>query len=513
MKYDLSRTYDGDTAPKSSWLTICITGAFKDTIFQFISLFLILYIQYGTNLPLDPHYGEYFLAITIGLIIVKSCFLIFSFPLACHITNAIKFKKLGTFRPWIFIGSVTSMVFFLLIFFNTLEGWWFVFTFLLFYFLFEFFFCINDISYWGYFTTMSTDEKKKAKFGGWSSVFIQIGSYSLVAITPAVTGGQAGFAMKTIAVIIASLFIVSSLINMLVLKENRNMKENYKSHYTDCFKIIKNNKFIIPGNIILVLFFTATFILVGSSVNLFYYTYGYGSEPIYGSYLSSGGFQGVSFIFSIIYGVGLTISQFLYPIINKRFTRKQILATSVLGSTVILGLIYVFLSRRESVYLLFVAEFILALFIGQINSIAIMINNLVIEYNDYISGERRDREIMAIRAAIARSAGAIQTGLLYLFLNISGLSTLNDLIGNYEARGISDPSFNVVQSINNAITSVISSNDNDYHVMIFKIFIYIIPMVCFWILLFIYFKYYTLDEKKFIEIVGAINKRNKELKK
>ena len=169
MKYEVERTYDTETAPKSSWLTICITGAFKDTIFQFISLFMLLFIQYGTNLSLDPNYGAYFLAITIGLILIKVFGLILATPLACHLTNIIKFKKLGTFRPWIFIGSVTSMIFFLLIFFNNLEGWWFVATFLIYYYLFEFFFCLNDISYWGYFTTLSYDEKVKAKFGGFSS--------------------------------------------------------------------------------------------------------------------------------------------------------------------------------------------------------------------------------------------------------------------------------------------------------------------------------------------------------
>src|SRR5574344_379912 len=509
MKYDLGHTYDGDTAPKSSWLTICITGGFKDTIFQFISLFMLLFIQYGTNLPLDPNYSVYFLTITIGLIIIKVVGLFFSLPLMCHLTNIIRFKKLGSFRPWIFIGSLTSMLFFLMMFFNPLGGWWFVVTFLFCYFCFETTFCLNDIGYWGYFQTMSTDEKKKAHFGGWSSLFISIGTYGLVAITPAVTGGHAAFALKLIAVIIAVLFIVSSLVNMLVLKERKSLKENYKSHYTDCFKIIKENKYIIPGNIILILFFAALFILVGNSVNLFYYTYGYGNEAIYNSPLASGGFNGVSFIFSIVYGVASTLSQFLYPFINKKFSRKQILTVSVFGTTVMFGLIYFIFSKRANIYLLFFAEFILVLFIGQINSISIMINNIVIEYNDYISGERRDREIMTIRAALSRWAGAIQTGLFYLFLNVSGLSGLNDTIGSIEAKGISDKTLDVVKSVNEAIVAVISNNDNDPHLMIFKALIYLVPRVLFILLLIIYLKFYDLDENKFIEIVNETNKRNK----
>jgi len=510
MKYVAERTYDTETAPKSSWLTICITGAFKDTIFQFISLFMMLFIQYGTNLPLDPNYGTYFLVITIGLIIIKVFGLIIATPLACHLTNIIKFKKFGTFRPWIFIGSVTSMIFFLLIFFNTLDGWWFVGTFLLYYFLFEFFFCLNDISYWGYFTTLSYDEKVKAKFGGFSSLFISLGTYTLIAITPSVTGGQAAFALKLIAIIIAVLFIISSFVNMMVIKERKSLKENYSSHYTDCFKIMKNNKYIIPGNIILILFFAGIFLLMGNSVNLFYYTYGYGNEAIYGSLLASGGFKGVSFIFSIVYGIASTLSQFLYPYINRKYTRKQILSFSVFGATIMFGLIYAFFSQRAMVYFFFIAEFILVFFIGQINAVSIMINNLVIEYNDYISGERRDREIMTIRAALSRSAGAIQSGLFYLFLIFSGLLDLNSQIGSIEAEGIINSSIDVVGSVNNAITSIISSSDYDPHLMIFKALIYIVPMVLFWILLFVYLKYYDLDEIKFREVVAAIDKRNNQ---
>lgn len=512
MKYKVERTYDTETAPKSSWLTICITGAFKDTIFQFISLFMLLFIQYGTNLPLDPNYGAYFLAITIGLIVIKVFGLIVATPLACHLTNIIKFKKLGTFRPWIFIGSVTSMIFFLLIFFNNLEGWWFVATFLLYYYLFEFFFCLNDISYWGYFTTLSYDEKVKAKFGGFSSLFISIGTYTLIAITPSITSGQAAYALKLIAVIIAALFIISSFVNMVVIKERKSLKENYKSHYTDCFRIMKNNKYVIPGNIILILFFAAIFILMGNSVNLFYFTYGYGNETIYGSLLSSGGFNGVSFIFSIVYGVASTLSQFLYPYINRKYTRKQILTFSVLGSSIMLGLIYVIFSKRAYVYFFFIAEFILVFFIGQINAVSIMVNNLVIEYNDYISGERRDREIMTIRAALSRCAGAIQSGLFYLFLLFSGLLDLNSQIGLIEAEGMSDHSINVVKSVNEAITSIISSSDYDPHLMIFKAFIYLVPMVLLLILLFVYLKYYDLDETKFKKIVSVINERNKAQK-
>lgn len=109
-----NRTFNGETAPKSTWVTFCVVGAFKDTIFQFISLFLLLFVQYGTNLPLDRNYGIYFSVITFGLVFIKTIVLFFAVPLMAHLSNILKPKLIpGNFRPWIFYGSLFSMVFFL----------------------------------------------------------------------------------------------------------------------------------------------------------------------------------------------------------------------------------------------------------------------------------------------------------------------------------------------------------------------------------------------------------------
>lgn len=503
---NFNRTFSGDTAPKATWMTFCVVGGMKDTIFQFISLFLLLFIQYGTNLPLNKDFNLYFLVITIGLIFIKTVGVFFIFPLMSYLTNIINLKKFGNFRPWIFIGSFLSMIFFLMMFFNTLDGWWFVITFLIEYLLFEAFFAFNDVGYWGFFTTMTSVEKTRAKIGAISSLFISIGTYALASIVPAISGGQAAFALKLIGVIIAILFVGSSLVLSLVMEE-RPINMNYKSRYTDCFKILKTNKYELPALIMLTLFFAAQFILMGNSVNLFYYTYGYGTEVIYGSLLPSGGFGGVCFIFTLIYGIASTISQMVYPIVNKYFSRKKILTVSVFAMTVCYLLIYFLLSNRANVYWLFAGIFILVLFQGQVNFIVIMANNLTIEYNEYTTGIRHDKEIMAIREVFGKVSGGIQTLLFYIFLFASGLFGLNEKIGSDEAHGIVDKTFDVVGSINASIMLTISSSDYDPKLMIFKILVYIVPMIFFWIILFIYYRYYSLDEVEYSKIIKAIEER------
>ena len=512
MNYKLNRTFSGETAPKSTWLTFCIVGAFKDSIFQFISLFLLLFIQYGTDLPLDPNYNTYFLVITIVLIAVKTIGTLFTFPLMSHLSNIIKIKWAGNFRPWIFLGSLLSMIFFVMMFFNPFSGWWFVITFLIEYYLFEAFFCFNDIGYWGFFTTMSSVEKTRAKFGAVSSVFIAIGTYAVAAITPAISGGQASFAIRLIAIVIAALFVISSLILALIMQE-KPINTNYESHYTDCFKLLKKNKYELPALLILMFFFAAQFILMGNSVNLFYYIYGYGNEAIYGSPLASGGFTGVCFIFTIVYGIASTISQSLYPLINKHFSRKKILTFSIFGLTIMYLLIYFLLSNRANVYWLFLGIFILVLFQGQVNSIILMINNLTIEYNDYLFGERRDKDVMAIREVFGKFSGGIQTLCFYIFLFASGLFGLNTAIGNEEAKGILDSTYNVVGNVNQLIMNTISSSDYDPKLMIFKALVFIVPMIFMWLILIVYDRFYKLDEVEYSRIIKVIEERKtKEVK-
>ncbi len=508
-----NRIFSGETAPKSTWITFCCVTAFKDTIFQFISLFLLLFIQYGTNLPLDPNYGTYFLVITLGLVFIKTVVLVFVVPLMAHLSNILKPKLIsGNFRPWIFYGSLFSMIFFLLMFINNLNGWAFVATFLIEYALFETFFSWNDMGFWGFFATMTSVEKTRAKFASISSACAAVGAYTLVSITPAISGGHASFTIRLIAFIIAILFVLSSLILIIVMKE-KPLDINYKSRYDDCFRIIKNNKYARYALLILTCFFAAQFILMGTSVNLFYYTYGYGDTPIYGSLLSSGGFNGVYFIFTIVYGVSSTISQLLYPLINKKYNRKQILTVSIIGLTIMYFLMYFFLSMRANVYLLFVGIFVLLLFQGQVNSIILLINNLSIEYNEYISGERRDKDFNGIRLVFGKFGGGIQTLLFYLFLFVSGLFNLNQAIGNEEAKGILDSSYDVVGNINKLITQTVTSSDFDPKLMIYKILVYLTPMLFMWIILFVYCKFFKLDEKEYDKILKVIEERKKENEK
>jgi Na+/melibiose symporter-like transporter len=95
----------------------------------------------------------------------------------------------------------------------------------------------------------------------------------------------------------------------------------------------------------------------------------------------------------------------------------------------------------------------------------------------------------------------------------SGLFGLNTAIGNEEAKGILDSTYNVVGNVNQLIMNTISSSDYDPKLMIFKALVFIVPMIFMWLILIVYDRFYKLDEVEYSRIIKVIEERKtKEVK-
>lgn len=505
-----NRFYEGDDVPKSTYLTFAICTGFKDAIFQFISLFLLLYVQFGTKLSEEANFSELFTVCTFGIILVKIVAPLF-FTIVPYCMNKFKFKC-GNFRPWIFIGSTISTICFIFMFLIPFTGWAYVFTFVATYFLFELSFAFEDTGFWGFMPTMTSNEQKRSLINSLASACSCLFSYALTAILPAVTGGQAGTIIKIIAISIAVLFLITQYIFGFIMKENikKTNEKPIKPKLFDMFRCFFKNKFIIISNICFCLSFLAQFCIVGNSVNYFYYNNGYGTETIFNSFLPSGGFGGISFIFSILYGLAYVVGFLTYPLLTKKFNRKQILTFSVIITIIGHVCFFTFLFNRNMLIPLFLSEFFIFYFQCLINAVYAMATTIPIEYNELKFGERRDAEFLSIRNLFVKYAGAFQTGIFYIFLVVSGLFELNSKIGAFESMGVLDPTFDVIGAVNNAITSVISSDLYDWHLVVYRIGMIALPSCFILISYFLYMKFYTLDETKYKNIVNELQKKNND---
>ena len=72
-KFKLFRTFNGDLAPKSTRFAYSFISTFRDALLQFVSLFLLLYVQFASPLGKEnvSTYENMYLIITIGVALIK----------------------------------------------------------------------------------------------------------------------------------------------------------------------------------------------------------------------------------------------------------------------------------------------------------------------------------------------------------------------------------------------------------------------------------------------------------
>ena len=128
-----------------------------------------------------------------------------------------------------------------------------------------------------------------------------------------------------------------------------------------------------------------------------------------------------------------------------------------------------------------------------------------IEYHKAKFHEQNESGISSFKSLGVKSANAVQTILLYLFLFISNLLPLNSEIASFEAQynlGQIDLAFKE-NSIRDAILNFANI---DTSLIIYRVGITILPLICLLVGgLLTLFKFKCLDEKYYQEILKEIN--------
>jgi hypothetical protein len=199
------RTYTGEFPPKSTLWTYYLSAFFYEAFFEFITLFVVLYVQLASPIASsgDPQlYQTMLMAIIFGLVGVKILTAVF-YTLAGHALEGVV-TKIGRYRLFILTGSAACSFFFILLFFVAplLSGWYYVVFFLFFFILMEFCYTFNDIAFWAYLNTLTRDEKHKGIYSSFLNSFSLIGSYLVASLSPAIMAGEAKRNMTLMAAIL-----------------------------------------------------------------------------------------------------------------------------------------------------------------------------------------------------------------------------------------------------------------------------------------------------------------------
>lgn len=398
---------------RTKW-SYCIGATGRDAAYALVSMYLILYVQYTMNLT-----SAQFAVISGAMIACMVWDAINDLLMGIIIENT--HFKMGKFKPWILIGSITNAIVIVCLFTIRPSGWGFVAFYSLFYLLWGMTYTMNDIAYWGVLPSLSSDPGTRDSLVTIMSVFVCIGQFSVAGVVPVVIAGNAVQAYRVVALVVALALIAFQMLTALGIRERERAENAEKLSLKDMFRIFARNDQLVAAGIASIFFNITCNILIIFGVNFFYIEYGYSESG------------NLVFYFTVMYGLGMLISQASYASLAKRFSRERILKVCfvalLIGYACFMAFGYVLL---KNVILLNAIGFVIFFFQGLMNlAIVVMINN-TIEYDEARFHERHDSVISAVRSFSVKLAGGINQGLSTLVLILSGIYAKSQSISALE---------------------------------------------------------------------------------
>ena len=470
---------------RTKW-TYCVGATGRDAAYALVSMYLILYVQYTMNLT-----SAQFAVISAAMIVCMVWDAINDLLMGIIIENT-NFK-MGKFKPWILIGCLTNAVVIVCLFSIRPTGWGFVAFYSVFYLLWGMTYTMNDIAYWGVLPSLSSDAHTRDSLVTLMSIFVCIGQFSVAGVVPIVIAGNAVAAYRTVALIVALALIAFQCLTAFGIKEKPRASKSVangeceKLSLKDMFHIFARNNQLVASGLASVFFNITNNILIIFGVNFFYIEYGYSDSG------------NLVFYFTVMYGLGMLLSQASYSFWAKHFSRKSILnlcfAVLLVAYTCFMLFGYVL---PKNIILLNVIGFIIFFFQGLMNlAIVVMINN-TIEYDEARFHERHDSVISAVRSFSVKLAGGINQGLSSLVLIASGIYATSQKISSLEIsvnRG--ELTKDAALTMANECIEQISSNQAFF----FRVGMILIPVIALIISWTILHKKYHIDEAEYEKLV------------
>ncbi len=492
-----NRTFTGQVPKLTKWLYTS-SGMFRDGLYQFISLFLMTFVQFcGLG---DTTFEEYLAmyGVITAVVIVLRIWDGINDPLMGFLIEKCHFKT-GKYRPWIFLGALSNSIVSIMMFWVMPTGWAYVAFFCVFYFLWDFTFTMNDIAFWSVLPNLTNEEKVRNNITTILSIFISIGTFAVGGIVPLVSAGNQELTYKITALVCSILFLGSQMLLVIFMKERQipqSLEKNSESmKFKDIFTVVIKNDQIRYSIIAILFYYLGSSILVAAGLNYFYFNFGYKEGGTYQLY------------FTIVYAAATIIGQAVYPLlVNKlKWKRKRILEISYIVSmcAYIFLFCYVFMPDYKALFPLLCVFAFFAFFGQTIVSliIYIMIQDSI-DYNEYKFNERRESAIFSLRAFTAKIASSLQQLVLYIFLSASSLLAISNGIANLEKEYVNQTEF-----IQNEATKLTDSIEL-WQRIVFQVGFTLIPFICFLIsYLIIKFKY-NITEESHQQMIDELNKRH-----
>ena len=375
-------------------------------------------------------------------------------------------SKWGKFRPWIFIGTLINAVVLVFLFLNPtsfLEGKMVYVYCAVVYILWGMTYTVMDIPYWSMIPSFTSDPGERDKIAVIPRIFATLGGSSvntfglmLIGILGVTSKSQGYFRL---GLIIAIVFVISTIITVLNVKEKNVVQNNENIKLSEVTKILGKNDQLLVIIASVVIFQVAQFLYSGFLV--YFFTYAVKDLNLYATFVAIGTVTQVA-------------SLMLFPKISQAVGRRNVYTIACILTVIGFGGMFI-VGGSGSGILLCIVGIAYNLGVGLLNaSVTVMISNAV-DYGEYKMGKRSESIIFSAQTFIVKFSTAF-SGLIIGF----GLS--------------------IIKYIPNAEQTAST-------IMGMKIIMFLLPAILMVLCAVIYTKFYKLHGEFYSDVMYSLEER------
>ena len=472
----------------------------RDGIYQLFTNFILTFVLLTKGLT----NGQ--IGVVTAIMVAARIFDAVNDPVMGYIIERTR-TKWGKFKPWLAIGMVSTVLVVVSIFTSPFEGWGFVVHFGICYILYSVTYTMHDISYWGMVPALSSDANTRNNLTSRAILCAGIGGTLLSMLVPMLTIGdnpiggstKTAFGIVSIVVCILALaFICVTIFGVIEPNPHTKKEEGEKTKHAsikDVVSTVVHNRPLMWMVIIFLIQQIGNGIIGGGVGSMYvYFTYGYKG--------------GLYSLFSTIGVAATAVLMVIYPMISKKWERKQIMKVMMIVSAVgYLMMIAVGIfggNLGMGGFWILTIGYMFSNF-GQYGFYLVMMISILntVEYNEYHSGHREEAIITSTRPFLTKMASAIIvafTSMTYLICRVTDVTNkISEIDSGTETSDVK------ATLIENLLTTV-ESNQKIGMLLLMTL----VPFALMFIAFVLYMKKYELTETEYNRLVDELKIRHEK---
>ena len=389
----------------------------KDMVYSIVSGYLLYY--YNTVLGISATFiGILFMAARI--------FDAFNDPFMGILVEKTN-TKMGKFRPWLLIGTLTNAVILVLMYMvpKGMEGTGLLVYVSAAYLLWGVTYTIMDIPFWSMIPAITQTGKDRESLSvigrSCASVGFAVPTVLTMVIVPVLGGGSERRGFAVFAMIIAAFFLIAESVTVLNVKEKVRVKQETVSVSEMIRALFKNDQALIVVTAIIV--FNASLYLT-QQLAIYFFKYDIGNAELVSLFGAVGG------------GVQI-VSMMLLPLFRKKFETKDILKGAI-GIT-IAGYLFMFLLgtlHMNNIVLLCLAAMIIFFGFGLATVLTTIFLADTVDYGEWKNGQRSESVIFSLQTFVVKLASAVSALIAGVGLDVIRLDQETAVQSAYTTTGL-----------------------------------------------------------------------------